>query len=62
MPNLTKADADEIYVAGQHMSNWLYNQSQKFNFAVYKNEMQNMAKDWDRVKGTLYRADRKEAK
>jgi hypothetical protein len=33
--------------AGLPMSNWLYNQAQQFNFAVYKGDMQQMVRQWD---------------
>jgi hypothetical protein len=42
-----KQELELLIEAGRQMSNWLYNKSQAFNFAVYKNEMQTMVRKWD---------------
>jgi hypothetical protein len=53
MHNLNKTQADEIYIAGQHMSNWMYNVSQRPEFTKYAESMQEMVRDWDAVSKQL---------
>jgi len=54
MPNLRKATADAIFVAGQHMSNWMYNMAQSDKLDPHQREaMREMVRDWDAVRTEL---------
>ena len=44
---MTKAEANKIHIAGQKMSNFLYNLGQSDEFKKYSQMMREMVKEWD---------------
>ena len=55
MPNLHKLDAEKVRIAGQKMSNWLYNvrQGDRVLTAADKEAMREMVAEWDSVASLL---------
>lgn len=50
---MTKKEAEIVYIAGQKMSNWLYNLSQSDLLVKYKDQMEEMVRVWDSTKKPL---------
>jgi len=53
MPNLHKIDAEKVRIAGQKMSNWLFNLYQSDEFKKHKETMRELVAEWDAVAALL---------
>jgi vacuolar-type H+-ATPase subunit E/Vma4 len=55
MPQIRKQDAEKVRIAGQKMSNWLYNMAQHSEFNKLSAQMKEMVAEWDCSESILRR-------